>query len=167
MSSKPIMMSLFVLGALCCSAGCGRGNDLSGSVGELFPLDISRVETLRNSEAFQVSYYANRERGIDLVVRVTVVISDLDLRAGRSIALDGEYRPGHQRTAVVHMAVGEPVRTLPPVRKGDLTFSRVGNPGESTRGDFSMSFGSGGDIGDGRNLSGSFSSTLGDGGFGP
>lgn len=151
-----------VLGA---GAGCGPDNGLSGSLSELFPLDISRVETVRNTEAFQVSYYANHETSIDLVVQVTVAIPDLNLQSGNKIPLDGEYRPGHQRTTVVHMAAGEPMRQLPPVRRGDLVFSHVGNPGQTTRGNFSMSFGSGGDLGDGRNLSGSFSSTLKDGGF--
>src|SRR5215471_2778726 len=147
------------------STGCGPDNGLSGSLSELFPLDISRVETVQNTEAFQVSYYANHETSIDLVVQVTVATSDLNVHSGSKVALDGEYRPGHQRTTVVHMAAGEPLRQLPPVRGGDMEFSQLGNPGQNTRGNFSMSFGSGGDLGDGRNLSGSFSSTLKDGGF--
>src|SRR5262249_31612659 len=147
------------------SGGCGPANGLSGSLSEVFPLDISRVETVRNTEAFQVSYYANHETSIDLVVQVTVAIADLNVQSGSKIQLDGEYRPGHQRTTVVHMAAGEPLRQLPPVRGGDMEFSQLGNPGQNTRGNFSMSCGSGGDLGDGRNLSGSFSSTLKDGGF--
>jgi hypothetical protein len=147
------------------AAGCSPANGLSGSLSEVFPLDISRVETVRDTEAFQVSYYANHDTSIDLVVQVTVATADLNLQSGSNVGLDGEYRPGHQRTTVVHMAAGEPLRQLPPVRRGNMVFSQLGSPGQNTHGNFSMSFGSGGDLGDGRDLSGSFSSTLKDGGF--
>lgn len=148
-------------------AGCGRDNALSGSVGELFSLEVSRVEVLRNSEALQISYYNNRGADIDLVVRVTVATGDLDIRNGKSFALEGEYQPGHQRTAVIHLAGGEPVRNLPPVKKGDMVLSSGGGPGQSTRGNFSMAFDQGGDLGANRTLSGSFSAVAQDAGFGP
>ena len=148
-------------------AGCGRDNSLSGSVGELFSLEVSRVEVLRNSEALQISYYNNRGPEIDLVIRVTVAIGDLDIRNGRSFALEGEYQPGHQRTAVIHLAGGEPVRNLPPVKKGDMEISSGGGAGQSTRGNFSMLFDQGGDLGANRTLSGRFSAVAQDAGFGP
>lgn len=146
---------------------CGRDNSLSGSVSELFPLEISRVDVLRNSEAVEISYYNNRGADIDLVIRVTVATVGLDIRNGKSFPLDGEYQPGHQRTAVIHLAGGEPVRNLPPVNKGDMVISSGGSPGQSTRGNFSMSFGAGGDLGANRTLSGSFSALAQDAGFGP
>ena len=47
--------------------GCGEANALSGSVEELFSLEVSRVEVLRNVEALQVSYYRNNGLDVDLV----------------------------------------------------------------------------------------------------
>lgn len=149
------------------TTACSGTNSLGGSIGELFSLEVSRVEVLRNSEAIQISYYSNRGEGIDIVARVTVATQDIDLRPHNKIQLRGEYRPGHQRTTVIHFAWGEPVRNLPPVKRGDLTIASGGNPGESTRGDFSMSFDQGGDVGAGRTLYGNFSTTAADAGFGP
>ncbi len=130
-------------------------------------LDVSRVQVLRNSEALQINYFNNRGTDMDLVVQVTVAIGDVNLSNGTKIGLDGEYPPSHQRTTVIHAAAGEPIRRLPPVRKGDLKITRGGNPGEQMQGNFSMSFGSGGDLGAGRTLVGSFAGTVGDAGFGP
>ncbi len=158
--------ALLVLGVLALStAGCAGDNSLGGSVSELFPLDISRVEVRRNSEALQVSYYNNRGEDIDLVARVTVATQGVDMSPGKKVNLTGEYQPGHLRTSVIHLAWGEPVRNLPPVKNGDLTISSGGNPGDGTRGNFSMSFDQGGDLGAGRTLYGNFSSTALDGGF--
>ncbi|HYR55665.1 MAG TPA: hypothetical protein VEM39_06075 [Myxococcaceae bacterium] len=163
--NRPSIATVAVLGLL--AAGCGGDNSLGGSVSELFPLDVSRVEVRRNAEAVQVSYYNNRGADIDLVARVTVAMQGIDYRQGRKIDLSGEYQPGHLRTSVIHLAWGEPPRNFPPVKRGDLVISSGGNPGEGTRGNFSMSFDQGGDIGAGRTLYGSFSSTALDGGFGP
>jgi hypothetical protein len=131
--------SILVGGALgLFAAGCTGDNTLGGSVSELFPLEVSRVEVRRNTEALQISYYNNRAQDIDLVARVTVDTTGIDLRPGNKIDLSGEYAPGHLRTSVIHLAWGEPVRNLPPVKNGDLTISSGGNPGDATRGNFSM-----------------------------
>lgn len=144
---------------------CGGPNSLGGSVSELFPLDISKVDVLRNDEAFQVSYYVNRGTGVDLVARVTVATQGVQLSPGQKIPLDGEYSPGHPRTTVVHLAQGEPLRELPAVAQGDLQLDEGGEPGQTTSGNFSMSF-QAGDYGGGRNLYGSFQAVEQDGGFG-
>jgi len=145
--------------------GCASDNSLGGSVSELFPLDVSRVEFDRNPEALQVSYYSTRGEYIDIVVRVTVATQGVDVSPGRKIDLAGEYQPGHLRTTVIHLAWGEPMRNLPPVKSGDLVVSSGGNPGEGTRGNFSMSFDQGGDLGAGRTLYGTFATIALDGGF--
>lgn len=148
--------------------GCGRDNQLSGSVGELFPLGVSRVEVQRNDEALVVSYFANRGVNLDLVIRLSLATRDLELLPGGRVDLAGEYAPGHQRTTVIHAPGGEPARALPPVKKGDLRLSAGGRPDELTRGDFSMLFEStGGDLGQGRTLSGTFAGIALDAGFDP
>lgn len=154
------------MGALVALVACGGANSLGGSVSELFPLEVSKVEVLRNEEAFQVSYYANRGTGVDLVAKVTVATQGLELKPGESIPLDGEYAPGHPRTTVIHLAQGEPVRQLPLVDQGDLHLDGGGEPGQMTSGDFSMSF-QDGEYGGGRNLYGSFQALAVDAGFGP
>ena len=156
---------LVLAGLALLASGCASDNSLGGSVSELFPLDVSRVEVARNPEALEVSYYSTRGEYIDIVVRVTVATQGVDMQPGRKIDLAGEYQPGHLRTTVIHLAWGEPVRNLPPVHSGDLTLSSGGNPGDATRGNFSMSFDQGGDFGAGRTLYGNFASTALDGGF--
>ncbi|PTL81922.1 hypothetical protein DAT35_19065 [Vitiosangium sp. GDMCC 1.1324] len=147
--------------------GCGGENSLSGSVGDLFPLEVSRVEVQRNTQALQVSYYRSTATDVDLVVRLSVDTEGLELKPGQKVDLAGETPAGHARATVVHVAAGEPARTLAPVDKGDLVLDEGGNPGEPTRGDFSMSFKKDGGYGAGRTLSGRFSSLALDGGFGP
>ena len=146
-------------------SGCGPDNDLSGSVDELFPVDVSRVEVLQNDEAFQVSYYRNEGADVDLVVRVTVALADVVLERGARVDLAGEYAPGHPRTTVIHLPAGEPARVFPPVRQGDLHLRAGGVPGTESRGDFSMSFEDTGGFGSGRTLQGRFRSEAQDAGF--
>jgi len=147
--------------------GCGADNSLSGSAGELFPLEVSRVEVRRNAEALQVSYYRNTATDVDLVARLSVDTAGLELKPGSEVDLAGQAPNGHARATVVHLAAGEPARVFAPVEKGDLVLDEGGNPGELTRGDFSLSFQKGEGYGAGRTLSGRFSALALDAGFGP
>lgn len=164
--------------------GCGEENSLAGSISEIFPTDISRVEVRRNEEALQLTYLRNRGVFLDVVARVSVALLDtvdggvqvgpdgrlkyLDLAPGTNLALGGEYLPGQNRTTVAHAPGGEPVRVLPPIKRGDLNIAKGGQIGEVTAGDFSVLFGEeGGDLGNGRTMYGNFSANTFDGGFGP
>ena len=148
-------------------SGCGADNQLGGSVGELFPLTISRVEVYRNEQAIQVTYYANRATFLDVVVRIAVSLDGVALKNGMTIQLAGEGEPGHQRTSVAHAPGGEPVRNFPNVKLGDMKIDELGygegpDGGLATpsKGNFSMLFDSvGGDLGQGRTLTGNFSVT--------
>ena len=86
---------------------------------------------------------------------------------GADVPLEGEYAPGHPRAVVAHQTSGEPLRTLPPVVDGDLRLTQGGNPGELTRGDFSLRFEETGGYGSGRTLFGTFSGLAADAGFDP
>lgn len=157
-----------VAGALSLSfCACGADNSLGGSVSELFPLDVSRVDVLRNEEALQVSYYRNNGPDVDLVLRLNVALQDVELKPGKKISLAGEYAPGHQRATVVHIGSGEPTRLLPPVKQGDLVITSGGEPDQDTRGNFSLSFDQSGDYGAGRTVYGNFSALAKDAGFDP
>lgn len=160
---------LFGLGALAALAsGCLGDNQLSGSLSAVFPLESSSVEVLRNDEAFQVSYYGNRGPDEFIVARVTVALDGITVKNGAKIPLqDPDPAPLHARTTVIHQAAGEPVRVLPKVHLGDLVIESGGNPGEFSRGHFSMSFEPGDAYGAGRTLSGTFNSKTFDAGFGP
>lgn len=164
--------------------GCGEANSLGGSVSALFPTDISRVEVRRNAEALQVTYLRNRGVFLDVVARVSVALLDtvdggvqldangnlkyLELKPGANLALGGQYLPGQNRTTIAHAPGGEPVRLLPPVKRGDLNISGGGGIGEITTGDFSVLFGDeGGDLGNGRTMYGNFQGLTLDAGFGP
>ena len=150
------------------SLSCGTEPALSGSASELFSLQVSRVEVARNDEAFQLTYFNNRGADLDVVVRISVALKDLDVKPGVAIPLGGEYEPGHPRTTVAHAPGGEPVRLFPAVKKGDLTLATGGSPGEQTSGSFSMLFETqGGDLGGGRTLAGKFEGIARDAGFGP
>jgi hypothetical protein len=147
-------------------AGCGGGL-LGGSVSELFPLDVSQMVLLRSPEAFQVSYYRNNGPNVDLVARVTVATSAVNLSPGNEVPLHGEYAPGHPRGTISHQAAGEPLRLLPVIRDGHLRLNVGGNAEEHTEGDFAAAFEVEGDYGAGRNLFGKFSGITRDAGFDP
>jgi hypothetical protein len=147
--------------------GCGGANSLSGSVEELFSLEVSRVEVLRNPEAFQVSYYRNNGLDVDLVARLTVATEGIELRPGSKVDLGGNTPSGLARATVVHLAAGEPARIFAPVDKGDLELDEGGGVGQPTRGSFSMSFRRGEGYGAGRSLEGRFASLVMDAGYGP
>jgi hypothetical protein len=137
---------------------CGADNSLGGSVSELFPLTVSTVDVLRNDFAVQVTYYANRGTFLDVVARIVVSTKDIDLRPGVRIPLEGEGEPGHQRTSVAHAPGGEAVRAFPNVKKGDMVINELGLEGRPSKGNFSLVFESvGGDLGQGRTLTGTFS----------
>ena len=148
------------------STGCAQEVALSGSMEEVFPLTVSRVDILRNAEALQIAYYNNRGTELDLVARVTVALEGAELQNGKPLALEGETPSGVARCAVVHLTAGEPVRTLPRVRKGDLTLSSGAADGETVRGSFAMAFEDNGGLGSGRTLNGNFSGVAADAGFG-
>ena len=160
--------------------GCGPDAALSGSLGVVFPLDISSIAIAQNEEALQITYLRNRNVFLDVVVRVSVALSDVttledggvsithrDLKPGMRIDLAGEYMDGHPRAVVAHAPGGEPVRVFPRVQRGDMHISSGGNPEEITRGNFSVLFeNQGGDLGFGRTLTGDFSAMTIDAGFG-
>lgn len=162
---RTVGLAGLVLGA-CLLPGCG-GGPLSGSVDELFSLEVSRVEVLRNAEALQVSYYRNNGLDVDLVARLTVATEGLELKPGVKVDLAGTTPSGVARATVVHLAAGEPARVFAPVDKGDLKLSEGGEIDQPTRGNFSLSFKRGVEFGSGRSLEGRFASTASDAGFGP
>lgn len=148
--------------------GCGGPNSLSGSVDELFSLEVSRVDVLRNAEALQVSYYRNNGLDVDLVARLSVSTEGLELKPGGKVDLGGTTPSGLARATVVHLAAGEPARVFAPVDKGDLLIDEGGDVDQPTRGNFSLSFQRGEAYGAGRSLQGRFSSPAAvDAGFGP
>lgn len=174
------MRRLFAaLSSLLVLTSCASDNSLTGSMSEVFELEVSRVDVHENEEALQITYLRNRGVFLDVVVRVSVSLATdgtsedggvpaLGLKPGTRIDLAGLTPNGVLRAAVTHAPGGEPVRNLPPIKRGDLVITEGGAVGQYTRGNFSMLFEQeGGDVGYGRTLVGSFSGTSIDAGFEP
>jgi hypothetical protein len=162
---KRIAAALGAAAVAAAVVGCMGDNSLGGSMSEVFPLDVSRVDILRNDQGFQVNYYNNRGNDVDLVARVSIALDGLDFQSGRDFPLQGAY-DGGQRTSVLHLAAGEPPRPLPNVSLGDMQLESGGNVGQFTKGNFSMSFVNDGTYGAGRTLYGNFSGHALDAGYG-
>ena len=172
------MRQLFFIALLAVASSCAADNVLGGSVSELFPLDVSRVEVQKNDEALQVTYLRNRGVFLDVVVRVSISTRvegmsedggrvSYEFKAGNRIPLKGTDPYGVQRVSVTHAPGGEPVRNFPEVTNGDLLITGGGEIGEETSGNFSMVFAKeGGDLGFGRTLTGTFRGETLDAGFG-
>ncbi|HEY1906091.1 MAG TPA: hypothetical protein VGG91_08620 [Myxococcaceae bacterium] len=149
------------------SLACGQGdNSLSGSLSEVFDLDVSTVHVIRNDEALVVSYEHNAGRDIDLVLRFTLALDQLAVQTGKTVKIDGSTDGGILRATFLHNAAGEPARVLPDVSIGEFTLDKGGNPGDDTSGSFNASFVSDGSYGSGRAVSGRFHATALDGGYG-
>lgn len=160
-------LAVMLAGCAALLSGCGGDNVLGGSLGEVIPLDVSSVDVYRNEDSLQVSYYRNRGVFYDVVVRVSVSLKDVVVKPGVRIHLEGDYDDGHPRTTVATAPGGEPVRLMPPVKKGDLVITGGGQPGQLTSGNFSMLFeATGGDLGFNRTLTGNFAAKTVDAGFG-
>ena len=166
-SASKLLCSLSLLLGL---SSCLVDNSLGGSLGEVFPLDLSRVEVHQNYEALQVTYYRNRGVFLDVVVRVSVSLQDegvaadggiptLPLKPGTRIELQGDSPTGQERCAVTTAPGGEPTRNMPRIKNGDLIITEGGEIGAPIKGNFSMLFEQeGGDVGFGRTLYGRFAS---------
>ncbi|MDP2273548.1 MAG: hypothetical protein Q8K32_22600 [Archangium sp.] len=164
------MKSWWPLALGVCLSSCLLDNSLGGSLSEVFPLDLSTVEVAQNPEALQITYFRNRGVFLDVVVRVSVSLQDegvapdggvptIVLAPGKRLELQGESPAGQLRCAVSHAPGGEPVRSLPRIKNGDIVITEGGNIGEPIKGNFSMLFEQeGGDVGFGRTLFGRFSS---------
>ena len=153
--------------AVAAAMACGQGeNSLDGSLSEVFALDVSTVHVLRNDQALVVSYEANKGRDIDLVLRFTLALDQLQFQNGKTVKIAGYTDGGTLRATFLHNAAGEPARVLPDVSIGEFTLDKGGNPGDDTRGSLSASFVSDGSYGSGRAVSGSFHATALDGGYG-
>ena len=158
---------LLATAGVAASLACGQGdNSLTGSLSEVFDLDVSTVHVLRNDQALAVSYEHNAGRDIDLVLRFTLALDQLALKTGRTVKLDGYTDGGTLRATFLHNAAGEPARVLPDVSIGEFTLDKGGNPGDDTSGSFSASFVSDGTYGSGRAVSGRFHGTAIDAGYG-
>lgn len=158
-----VLTSAMVVAAVACGGG---SNSLGGSLSEVFPLDVSSAHVIRNDQALVVSYEANRGRDIDLVLRFTLALDQLQLDRGRTVRISGTTDAGILRAAFLHNAAGEPARVLPPVSVGQFTLDTGGNPGDDTSGSFDVSFVADGSYGSGRGVSGHFRATALDGGYG-
>ncbi len=151
------------------AVACRADNTLIGSADELFPLDVSRVDMIRNPDGFVVSYSVNRGADVDIVARLSVYVGDVGIDAGRPLPLQGEYDAGHERATVMHLTSGEAARYFPPVERGDLLVDQGGNAEQYTHGSFSVLFkskdGYENAYGAGRTLDGTFAGTPKDGGW--
>jgi hypothetical protein len=163
---KAVAVAVAASAALLAGFGCMGDNSLGGSMSEVFPLDVSFVDILRNQQAFQVNYYANNGNDVDLVAQVTLSLDGLNFQPGVDVPLQGLDADGGQRTTVLHLAAGSPPEPLPEVSLGDLQLNSGGDVGESTQGNFSMSFVADGGFGGGRTLYGNFSGVAQDAGYG-
>jgi hypothetical protein len=154
------MLGLVLLGSLMLG-GCNGGPNLQGSLSQYFSLTFNSQDIIRNAQAIEITYYNRTPTRIDVVARLTVILSGIDLGKSHTIDLSGEYAPGHPRAVVTHAVGGEPPRTLPPVSEGVLNLDSGGLPGQQTNGSFDVTFGTGGDFGSGHTLNGSFSALAG------
>ena len=158
---------LLAAAAIAASLACGKGeNSLDGSLSEVFDLDVSTVHVIRNDDALVVSYEHNAGRDIDLVLRFTLALDELDLQTGRTVDIAGMTDGGTLRATFLHTAAGEPARVISDVSIGEFTLENGGNPGEDTKGNFSASFVSDGNYGSGRAVTGRFHAVALDGSYG-
>ena len=127
-------------------AGCGgTGNDLWGSIGELFPLDFDKLAILKQDDALRLEYTKTTSNGIDKVLKLTLITTGLGLQDG------SDLRDEAFVSAVTIERLVTDGGDFPTASAGQIHFERFGfTEGGTITGDFTVLFD------DGRTLFGTF-----------
>ena len=149
--------------ALLACASCGSGNSLEGSLSDEVALDFSTVSLEQSSSAIAVIYLkaVAGTSGNDTVLKVTADTTGLKLDAPLTIALTDKVSAGPAIRGAVSRAVhDDPRQQVPPMVRGSLVLHDAPKIGSALSGSFTVTFGQGGSLGNGKTAFGDFSGTL-------
>ena len=141
------------------TAACSPPNTLQGSLSELVDLTFEKVEVQVSPNLLLIQFqHSPKGGGLEIPFQM-----ELTPPPGKALAngvvldlskIDGN---GNPETRCSREATNDPRHTLPPVKIGSLTLATDFAPGDTAAGEFHILFGTGGDVGEGRTLNGTFS----------
>jgi hypothetical protein len=145
-------------------AGCPQAaNSLTGSLGEVAPLDFTTVAVRASDTALVVEYQKVPQGGTaDIIFKLVINPVNLQLNQGLSIDLAELLADGSSRANCIRAVTNDPRRVFPPIKHGELILDSDVNIGKTASGHFNLLFGEGGDLGEGRTVEGTFSAEVGD-----
>ena len=164
----------WVLGAaLLGLCACGKPeNSLVGSVDELASLQFDSVVVRADGDVLVIEYdrhpnglvsdggVAGGTDGFDVAFKMTVLINGLTLSQGLDIDLTSHLADGTARVACSRSQTDDPRRAFPPIKRGDLVLDSSVNYDQVAVGHFDILFDEGGDVGEGRTVTGTFSAAV-------
>lgn len=140
---------------LAVAAGCGSGNTLEGSLGEILSLDFEEAEVAVTETEVVLSYWRPKGEGRDVVFKLVVNILPGDVVSNQEYEL--EPLPDGAAFAVCTRAVADdPIHTLAAVRRGRFLLDAAPAVDRPVAGHFRVTLGEGGDAGKGRTAFGDF-----------
>ena len=145
--------------ALVAIAACSQGNSLEGSLSDETSLSFDSVQVQVSSSAVAVIYLRNLPGGggQDTVLKVVATTTGLDLTRPLSIDLTEPLNGGPAVRGSVSRAVsGDARNTFAALVRGRLELDDPPTVGGPMSGSFTVLFGQGGTIGDGRTAFGNF-----------
>ena len=153
----------WLLPALVACASCGSGTSLEGSLSDEVPLAFDTVSLEQSGTAIAVIYLkaVAGTSGNDTVLKVTADTTGLKLDAPLTIALTDLVGTGTAIRGAVSRAVhDDPRKDFPPMVHGFLVLHAAPKIGSNLSGSFSVTFGQGGSLGNGKTAFGDFSGAL-------
>ena len=153
----------WLLPALLACASCGSGASLEGSLAEEVSLDFSTVSIEQSGTAIAIIYLkvVAGSSGSDTVFKLTADTTGLKLDGPLTIALTDKIGAGPAIRGAVSRAVHDDPRTVfPPMVRGSLVLGAAPKVGGAISGSFTVTFGQGGSLGNGKTAFGDFSGTI-------
>jgi hypothetical protein len=156
-------VALIALWAALAACG-GSANTLEGSLADETSLAFDHVLLQQSGNTVAVSYLRSLPAGggSDLVLKVVVDATGLDLSKGLTIDLTQALSSGAARGSFTRAVSGDSRGDFPPLTRGNITFDGAAVQGKGLSGHFNAlwSQAAGGSIGAGRTAFGNFSGTL-------
>jgi hypothetical protein len=155
------MSPIRLAGLLASVAACSPPNTLQGSLGELVDLTFEKVEVQASSNLLLIQYqHTPHGGGLEVPFQLELTPPPgQPLADGVQLDLSKTDADGNPLVSTSREAPNDPRHTLPPIKLGTLTLTSNFAPGSTASGQFHILFGTGGDVGEGRTVDGTFSVT--------
>lgn len=145
--------------AVLCACGPGE-RALQGSLSEVLDLRFNAADVVQSDRELSLRFLWKEGTTEDVVLRVTASTLGTSVDAQKTLDLAEEDPSGRQRGRVTRLVQDDPLTTLPPLRRGGLTFQRSLIPGQTVPGELHITFAQGTDLASGRTVFGTFEATL-------
>ncbi|MGA9522061.1 MAG: hypothetical protein WBV82_11380 [Myxococcaceae bacterium] len=151
----PALMLLLIF------SGCGpEDRVVEGSLSEVIDLRYGKVDIVKNENDLSIRFLQPRGEGEDVVLRVSVDLTETSIDANQTFDLASLTPGGSQRGTISRSVLDDPLTSFPQLQRGELTFRRDVTSGETVPGEFRVTFVNGTELASGRTAFATFEATV-------